>query len=186
MTESQPQRLRFHIVIDREARQIAQRLKDATQLRVFLLLPSFLRWEAWHPIDEERIAGELKISLTSCEKRSPHSYCTASFCTTIPITVSLSGASRLCGVRRVRGGRCRPISRAKQTGSRTRTAGERTRTRVRGGCHVAPKPRGYGPEQTWSLDHATRWRHAPGCDRAPRASQPGFRQGGARAVTGRH
>jgi hypothetical protein len=140
MTESQPRRLRFHIVIDREARQIAQRLKDATQLRVFLLLPSFLRWEAWHPIDEERIAGELKISLTSCEKRSPHSYCTASFCTTIPITVSLSGASRLCGVRRVRGGRCRPISRAKQTGSRTRTAGERTRTRVRGGCHVAPKP----------------------------------------------
>jgi hypothetical protein len=62
MTESQPRRLRFHIVIDREARQIAKRLKDVTQLRVFLVLPSFLRWEAWHQIDEERIAAELEIT----------------------------------------------------------------------------------------------------------------------------
>jgi hypothetical protein len=66
MIESQPRRLRFHIVIDREARQIAKRLKDATQLRVFL--PSFLQWEAWHPIDEERIATELEITPDELQK----------------------------------------------------------------------------------------------------------------------
>jgi hypothetical protein len=49
-------------MIDRETRQIARRIQDATQLRLFLLLPSFLRWDAWHPIDETRIASELEIT----------------------------------------------------------------------------------------------------------------------------
>jgi hypothetical protein len=49
-------------MIDRETRQIARRLRDATQLRLFLLLPSFLRWDAWHPIDEARIAAEPEIT----------------------------------------------------------------------------------------------------------------------------
>jgi hypothetical protein len=62
MSASQPKRLRFHIMIDRETRQIAKRLRDATQLRLFLLLPSFLRWDAWHSIDEARIAAELEIT----------------------------------------------------------------------------------------------------------------------------
>jgi hypothetical protein len=62
MSVSQPKRLRFHIMIDRETRQIARRLRDATQLRLFLLLPSFLRWDAWHSIDEARIAAELEIT----------------------------------------------------------------------------------------------------------------------------
>ena len=38
-----------------------QGLRDATQLRLFLLLPSFLRWDAWHRIDEARIAAELRL-----------------------------------------------------------------------------------------------------------------------------
>ena len=62
MSEHQPKRLRFHIMIDRETRQIAKRIKDATQLRLFLLLPSFLRWDTWHPIDEVRVAAELEIT----------------------------------------------------------------------------------------------------------------------------
>jgi hypothetical protein len=62
MSASQPKRLRFHIMIDRETRQIAKRPRDATQLRLFLLLPSFLRWDAWHSIDEARIAAELEIT----------------------------------------------------------------------------------------------------------------------------
>jgi hypothetical protein len=62
MSASQPKRLRFHIMIDRETRQIARRLRDATQLRLFLLLPNFLRWDAWHPIDEARIAAEIEIT----------------------------------------------------------------------------------------------------------------------------
>jgi hypothetical protein len=62
MSTIQPKRLRFHIMIDRETRQIAKRLRDATQLRLFLLLPSFLRWDAWHSIDEARIAAELEIT----------------------------------------------------------------------------------------------------------------------------
>ena len=62
MSANQPKRLRFHIMIDRETRQIAKRLRDGTQLRLFLLLPSFLRWDAWHPIDEARIAAELEIT----------------------------------------------------------------------------------------------------------------------------
>lgn len=49
-------------MIDRETRQIAKRLRDATQLRLFLLLPSFLCWDAWHSIDEARIAAELEIT----------------------------------------------------------------------------------------------------------------------------
>jgi hypothetical protein len=35
MSASQPKRLRFHIMIDRETRQIARRLRDVTQLRLF-------------------------------------------------------------------------------------------------------------------------------------------------------
>lgn len=62
MSASQPKRLRFHVMIDSETRQIARRLWDATQLRLFLLLPSFLRWDAWHPIDEARIAAEREIT----------------------------------------------------------------------------------------------------------------------------
>jgi len=49
-------------MIDRETRQIAKRIKDGTQLRLFLLLPSFLRWDTWHPIDEVRVAAELEIT----------------------------------------------------------------------------------------------------------------------------
>lgn len=49
-------------MIDRETRQIARRLRDATQLRLFLLMPSFLRWDAWHPTDEARIAAGLEIT----------------------------------------------------------------------------------------------------------------------------
>jgi hypothetical protein len=62
MDEAQPKRLRFHIMIDRETRQIAKRLRDATQLRLFLLLPSFLRFHEWHQIDEARIASELEVT----------------------------------------------------------------------------------------------------------------------------
>jgi len=62
MSESKPKRLRFHIMIDRETRQIAKRIRDATQLRLFLLLPSFLRWHEWHQIDEARIAADLEIT----------------------------------------------------------------------------------------------------------------------------
>ena len=62
MGEAQPKRLKFHIVIDRETRQIATRLRDATQLRLFLLLPSFLRFHEWHQIDEARIASELEVT----------------------------------------------------------------------------------------------------------------------------
>jgi hypothetical protein len=62
MDEVQPKRLRFHIMIDRETRQIAKRLRDATQLRLFLLLPSFLRFHEWHQIDEERMASELDVT----------------------------------------------------------------------------------------------------------------------------
>jgi hypothetical protein len=68
MDEVQPKRLRFHIMIDRETRQIAKRIRDATQLRLFLLLPSFLRWDTWHPIDEARIAVELEITLEELQK----------------------------------------------------------------------------------------------------------------------
>jgi hypothetical protein len=62
MSATQPKRLRFHIMIDRETRQIAKRLRNATQLRFFLLLPSFLRWHEWHQIDEAKIATELEIT----------------------------------------------------------------------------------------------------------------------------
>ena len=68
MSENQPKRLRFHIMIDRETRQIAKRLTDATQLRLFLLLPSFLRWDTWHPIDEVRVAAELEITTDELNK----------------------------------------------------------------------------------------------------------------------
>jgi hypothetical protein len=62
MSATQPRRLRFHIMFDTQTRQIARGLRDATQLRLFLLLPSFCRWDAWHRIDEARIAAELEIT----------------------------------------------------------------------------------------------------------------------------
>jgi hypothetical protein len=62
MDEAQPKRLRFHIMIGCETRQIAKRLRDAKQLRLFLKLPCFLRWDAWHPIDEARVAAEIEIT----------------------------------------------------------------------------------------------------------------------------
>lgn len=61
-TASPARRLRFHIMFDTQTRQIARGLRDATQLRLFLLLPSFFRWDAWHLIDEARIAAELEIT----------------------------------------------------------------------------------------------------------------------------
>jgi hypothetical protein len=68
MSTTQPKRLRFHIMIDRESRQIAKRLRDPTQLRLFLLLPSFLRWKEWHQINESRIAAELEITTDELRK----------------------------------------------------------------------------------------------------------------------
>ena len=62
MSATQPRRLKFHIMFDIQTRQIAKGLRDATQLRLFLLLPSFLRWDAWHAIEDERIAAELEIT----------------------------------------------------------------------------------------------------------------------------
>jgi hypothetical protein len=61
-TASPPRRLKFHIMFDTQTRQIAGGLRDATQLRLFLLLPSFFRWDAWHQIDEARLAAELEIT----------------------------------------------------------------------------------------------------------------------------
>jgi hypothetical protein len=33
-----------------------------------LFLPIFLRWDSWHPIDEERIAVELEVTLDELRK----------------------------------------------------------------------------------------------------------------------
>jgi hypothetical protein len=55
-------------MIDRETRQIARRVRNATQLRLFLPLPNFLRWHEWHPTDEARIAAALEITKNELNK----------------------------------------------------------------------------------------------------------------------
>ena len=124
MSASQPKRLRFHIMIDRETRQIARRLRDATQLRLFLLLPSFLRWDAWHPIDEARIAAEPEITPEELNKALAGLVLHGLVLRT---TASLSGSCRRSGAERGHGGRYRQTSPPKPTGRGTRTPREHRR-----------------------------------------------------------